>query len=282
MCSELIPGDGVKLVSWFSKRTSGAPRSGPRSTRKAVYNADGVCVFGKNTEFLREPRFVEAYGRGMDSGHKIGRERGSKTDIHIEWRIHVLCWAAYHATKLPGDFVECGVNTGICSLAVAHYIDLNSTGKRFYLFDTFSGIPKEQISDRERELNREKENALYYEECYETACQNFAPFPNAHLIRGRVPDTLSNVQIDRVCYLHLDMNIVAPEIAAIHHFWEKLVPGGQVILDDYGWLGYVPQKEAMDQFAASVACKILTLPTGQGLLLKPPAGSTPTVGTAAG
>ena len=27
----------------------------------------------------------------------------------------------------------------------------------------------------------------------------------------------------------------------------------------------------MDEFAASKGCKILTLPTGQGLLLKPPA-----------
>ena len=44
-----------------------------------------------------------------------------------------------------------------------------------------------------------------------------------------------------------------------------------MILDDYGWLGYVPQKEAMDEFAATVGGRILTLPTGQGLLLKPPA-----------
>lgn len=49
-----------------------------------------------------------------------------------------------------------------------------------------------------------------------------------------------------------------------------LVAEALVILDDYGWVGYAPQKEAMDEFAVSVDCKILTLPTGQGLLLKPP------------
>jgi hypothetical protein len=34
-------------------------------------------------------------------------------------------------------------------------------------------------------------------------------------------------------------------------------------------LGYAPQKEAMDEFADGKGVKILTLPTGQGLLLKP-------------
>lgn len=239
-------------------------------TPQPTYAADDLIVCQKNTEFLREPKFAKAYARGMDSGHKIGRERGSTADIHIEWRVHVLCWAASHAAKLPGDFVECGVNTGIFSLAVAEYIDFNSTDKHFYLFDTFSGIPKEQITERERTLGREGENQNYYEECYQLAVQNFSPYPNAHLIRGAIPDTLADVQIDRVSYLSIDMNVVAPEIAAIRHFWEKLTPGAPVILDDYGWLGYVPQKEAMDEFAATVGCRILTLPTGQGLLLKPP------------
>ncbi len=71
-----------------------------------------------------------------------------------------------------------------------------------------------------------------------------------------------------VCYLSLDMNVVAPERAAIEFFWDKLVPGAPVILDDYGWLGYRPQKRALDEFAASRGVMILTLPTGQGLLLK--------------
>jgi hypothetical protein len=166
--------------------------------------------------------------------------------------------------------VECGVNTGIFSLAAAKYIDLNATGKRFYLFDTFAGIPEEQISERERALGRHLENERYYDnDCFETVRRNFAGYPHAILVRGRVPDTLATVEIDHVCYLSIDMNIAAPEIAAMEHFWEKLVAGAPVILDDYGWLGYAPQKEAIDEFADRKGVKILTLPTGQGLLLKP-------------
>lgn len=66
------------------------------------------------------------------------------------------------------------------------------------------------------------------------------------------------------------MNIAAPEIAALEFFWDKLTPGAPVILDDYGWAHYRPQKEAMDDFATRKGVQILTLPAGQGLLLKPP------------
>jgi O-methyltransferase len=234
------------------------------------YDADNLTVYGKSVDFLADPRFQRAYRRGMDSGHHVVRPRGSDEDLHIEWRIHVVLWAAGHALRLPGDFVECGVNTGITALPVCEYFDLEAAGKSFWLFDTFKGIPHEQISERERDLGREQENAAYFSECFELAQQNFAPYPHARLVRGRIPDSLATVPVDRVAYLSLDLNIAEPEVAALEFFWDKLVPGAPVVLDDYGWLGYRPQKDAMDAFAAERGIEILTLPTGQGLLLRPP------------
>jgi hypothetical protein len=84
-----------------------------------------------------------------------------------------------------------------------------------------------------------------------------------------VPDTLTSVDIPKVAYLSLDMNIVEPEIAAIEFFWDRMSPGAVVLLDDYGWIGMMPQKEAMDEFAASKGVTIMNSPTGQGILLKP-------------
>jgi hypothetical protein len=42
-----------------------------------------------------------------------------------------------------------------------------------------------------------------------------------------------------------------------------------VLLDDYAYYGYLSQKIAMDQFAEEKGIKITSLPTGQGLLVKP-------------
>lgn len=47
-----------------------------------------------------------------------------------------------------------------------------------------------------------------------------------------------------------------------------MVPGGLIVLDDYGWLGYRAQKEAEDAFFAERSYMVLELPTGQGLIVK--------------
>ena len=60
-----------------------------------------------------------------------------------------------------------------------------------------------------------------------------------------------------------------PEIAAAHFFWDKIVPGGVVILDDYGFKGHEEQKAAFNEFAKQKNVPILQLPTGQGIIFKP-------------
>lgn len=232
------------------------------------YDADGMKLWGKNPGFLESKAFQRAYQLGMNSGHKIARAAGSTDDIHIEWRVHIACWAASHATLLEGDLVECGVNTGILSLAICDYINFNATNKHFYLFDTYEGIPESQMTEKEKAV-RIDENKKMYESCYEVTKRNFSPFPNARLVRGMVPDTLTTVPINKVAYLSLDMNIAAPEIAAIEYFWPRLSSGAIVLLDDYGFANYPEQHEAMNRYAAKVNVPIATLPTGQGLIIKP-------------
>ncbi|MGE0338853.1 MAG: TylF/MycF/NovP-related O-methyltransferase [Xanthobacteraceae bacterium] len=232
------------------------------------YEGDALALWNKNLDFLTDPKFVSAYRRGMDSGHTIGRPMGSKKDIHIEYRVYICCWAAAHAAKLPGNFAECGTNTGIMSLAICEYIDFNATGKDFFLFDTYNGIPESALSERDRAANRISHNKMYFD-CYEVAKKNFSPFPKAHLVRGVVPESFHQVDTGPISYLCLDMNIAKPERAAIEHFWPKMVTGGIVILDDYGWNGYKDQKETIDEFATLAGVKVLTLPTGQGMMIKP-------------
>jgi len=232
-----------------------------------AYGCDGMKLYGKSLDFLTDPRFVAAYAAGMNTGHHICREKGSDADIHNEYRVYMCCWAATHASRLRGDFVECGVNTGITSVAVCTFIDFNETRKQFYLFDTYQGIPLEQAGDLERAA-RTEENALFYEECFDLARRNFASWPGCVLVRGRIPETLTKHDIKEIAYLHLDMNIAAPEIAAIEHFWPRLVAGGIVMLDDYGFEQYRPQKTAMDAWARNNGVLVATLPTGQGMMLK--------------
>jgi O-methyltransferase len=227
-----------------------------------TFNADGLATV-HNADFLADPVFREACRLGMNTGHRF------PGDLHIEWRIYVCCWAAQHGKQLRGDFVECGVNTGIYSRAAMHYIDYaQMVDRRFYLLDTYRGIPLERLSAAERAEGIEGHNSFYFD-CYDMACATFAPFRNARVIRGLVPDTLAQIDSEEICYASIDMNNVAPEIAAGEFLWPRLVSGAIVVLDDYGWRPHINQKKAWDAFADRRGLKVLALPTGQGLLIKP-------------
>jgi len=54
--------------------------------------------------------------------------------------------AADKASRLKGDFIECGVNRGGYSRAVMHFVDFPRLGKTFYLLDTFHGLEDKLIS----------------------------------------------------------------------------------------------------------------------------------------
>lgn len=209
-------------------------------------------------------RFREAYAAGTHSGHRICPPE----QLHIEWRVYVCCWAAAHATRLPGDFAECGVSTGITSLAVCRYVGFENLPKTFWLFDTFAGIPEAQAEARELGLARSK-NERHYFDSLELVKRNFSAYPNVRLVPGTVPESLAAPQLRQLAYLHIDMNIAYPEVQASRRLWERLSPGGVVVYDDYASLAHKPQKQALDAFAAEKGVEILTLPTGQGLLLHP-------------
>lgn len=211
-----------------------------------------------NADFIQEPRFKQAY--------EAGRQTGSWTFGDLHWRAYIICWAADYASRLPGDFVECGVNRGGYALAVINYVHFDQLPKTFYLLDTYEGLVERLISPEERAHGV---RAGEYEACYDAVVRTFSPYSNVRIIKGIVPDTLPQVQTDQVCFLSIDMNTRDPEIATAEYFWDKLVRGAIMILDDYGWRKHLEQKRAFDEFARERGVQVLALPTGQGLIFKP-------------
>jgi SAM-dependent methyltransferase len=229
-----------------------------------VYDQDGLRSI-HNHEFMDDPSFRKAYQRGVGAAGE---------DYRWHWRVHVGLWVAACASKLKGDFVECGVNRGFLSSAIMDYLDWDSLGKHFYLLDTFRGLDERFVSAEDKvsgavEKNRKSLATGFYVQGIDEVRANFSEWKNVSLIEGTIPETLPQVRANKIAYLHLDMNCSPPEVAAARFFWERLVPGAFVLLDDYAYHGYVSQKAAMDSFAREKGINILSLPTGQGLSVKP-------------
>jgi hypothetical protein len=206
---------------------------------------------------MKDERFITCYNSAVDAGLAICDK--------IHWRVHTLCWAALRGKELEGDFIECGVNRGFCSKVVMDYVGFKQLPKTFFLMDTYEGLSAKYSTEYELKANKWNK----YEPCYEEVKNTFKDYTNVKIIRGTIPDTLQEVTSEKIAYLSLDMNSVIPEIAAAEYFWNKLVPGAAIVLDDYGFVGLEEQKYAFNEFAKRKGIPILCLPTGQGLIIKP-------------
>lgn len=226
-----------------------------------AYSQDGLKSV-HNHDFMTDPDFVRAYARGVEAA----------ADYRWHWRVHVGLWAAATAVKVEGDFVECGVGHGFLSSAIMEYLDWNSLDRRFFLLDTFAGLDERSIPDAERTRAMAMSKALLESGVYASDSaavrEHFARWERVEVIEGAIPATLSQITADRIAYLHIDMNCSPPEVAALETLWPRVSPGGVVLLDDYGYKGFESQKGPMDRLAKTLGARILSLPTGQGLLIR--------------
>ncbi|MBF0585044.1 MAG: class I SAM-dependent methyltransferase [Magnetococcales bacterium] len=238
---------------------------------KPTYFQDGLATV-HNCDFRNDPRYIKSFQEGF----KLG---GWGSGVAV-WRIHVALWAASVASRLEGDFVECGVHFGGVSRAVMEFINFSKLNKHFFLLDTYEGKALDDLTDAEKQqMNSVLDEGLTdsqkyfltgrYPSSYDRVVKTFEPFGDkVHVIRGTVPHTLDQVTSDKVAYLAVDMNCAAPEVAALEFFWPKLIKGGIVVLDDHGWPNCEGQTNAHAAFAKRYNTCVLPLPTGQGLLIK--------------
>jgi len=208
--------------------------------------SDNLFTFGRNLGFLSDKKFVDAAEKTLD-GH---------VERSIVWRTHILTWAAHTCLKLPGDFVECGCYLGKTAEAISEYIRLDDTDKSFYIYDIFNNPPNTHGM------------AEHSEALYDQVKKRLKPYKNLIVTKGIVPEILHEVSPESISFMHIDMNSAPAELGALEILFDRVVKGGIIIFDDYGWSAYRAQKEAEDQFMEKKGYEIVELPTGQGMMIK--------------
>ena len=209
--------------------------------------SDNLLAWSRNLGFLDDTAFMAAFDRHAQTPP----ERG------IVWRTHVYTWCVQQALRRPGDLVECGCYKGTTVRIACDAVNIAQHKKRFYLYDLFEhrpGMPHHAMPEHGPHL-------------YEQVKARFADLPQVKVIRGQVPEVLATQAPRKVAFLHLDMNQAQAETGALAFFWDRMSPGGFILLDDYGWQLYRDQKLAADRFFAPLGVSVMELPTGQGLVM---------------
>ena len=212
------------------------------------FAGDNLIVWCRNLSFLDDQALMQSVGKNSETA----------IERAIIWRTAVLVWAARNALRREGEFVECGTYKGTTARELCDAIDIKSTGKTFWLYDVFDW------SDQDKHHYLDGLDANLHAK----VIRRFADLPCVKIVKGYVPDSFKQGTPSKISLLHLDMNNAPAEIGALEALWDRVVSGGMVVLDDYGWVQYKPQKTAEDEFFARRGYAVLELPTGQGIVLK--------------
>lgn len=162
--------------------------------------------------------------------------------------------------RITGDFVECGVWKGGSSMLMAcTLLEHGVSDREFYLYDTFAGMsePTEKDVNVKGTVAKAKWAALSsgnintwdYASLSEVRQNVFStgyPANNIHFIEGKVEDTIPRTIPDKIALLRLDTDWYESTLHELEYLFPRLVPGGVLIIDDYGhWQG---ARQAVDEY----------------------------------
>lgn len=177
-------------------------------------------------------------------------------------RCYVLHEFALRAVRLGGDVAEAGVYWGGTAQLLAE--TLRGSEATLHLFDSFAGMP--DWADAVRDWHRPGELAT----SEAVVRRRLDAYERVAFHVGFVPETFAEMDPDtRFGFVHLDMDIYGSTLAGCEWFWPRIVPGGAMVLDDYGfWPHRDAARAATDEYFADKAERVIALPTGQGLIIK--------------
>jgi hypothetical protein len=180
-------------------------------------------------------------------------------------KLYSLIGAVRHLSrrKVEGDIVECGVWRGGSMHAVARALAAEGdTDRDLYLFDTFEGMTAPTENDvttggrtAQSLLDKAEKSALVWavatiEDVRDGLSKVPYPQDRIHLVKGPVEETIPAGAPERIALLRLDTDWYESTRHELEHLYERLVPDGVLIIDDYeSWQG---SKKATDEFFATL------------------------------
>jgi O-methyltransferase len=140
---------------------------------------------------------------------------------------------------VPGDLIETGAWRGgatiyMRAILAAHEV----TDRRVWVADSFQGLPKPDAERYPHDAGDQHHTRDELAVSEEQVRENFRIYglldDQVRFLAGWFADTLVNAPIDKLAVLRLDGDMYGSTMVALENLYDKVTPGGFVIVDDYG------------------------------------------------
>ncbi|WP_417727300.1 TylF/MycF/NovP-related O-methyltransferase [Roseovarius sp.] len=224
---------------------------------KRLAERQGFEVYKKQMIWQTDPEFVEARDKA-----KLRGIQGIPND-----RSYTLLALARLVREIEGNFAECGSRYGKSSLFLLSGAGPQSA-KRLHVFDSFEGLSDPGQDDIQTSGKSEwsKGDLAVPEDIVRRNLSEFGDRVVLH--KGWIPERFGDVEDEEFSLVHIDVDLYEPTLAAVAFFYPKVKPGGVILCDDYGSADCPGAKKAIDEFFSDKPEKILSMTSGQSLVIK--------------
>jgi hypothetical protein len=189
--------------------------------------------------------------------------------------------------EIEGAIVECGTwRGGQAMIAALTLLQVGDKTRDIYLFDTFEGMPAPSDRDFQLEDGMHARETLDLSVGDRTSSENMwcvaderdvragmestnYPVERIHIVPGLVEDTIPDHAPTEIALLRLDTDWYESTRHELEHLWDRVVPNGVVIIDDYDW--WAGSRCAVDEFFAARGVWPMLFRPGLGRALIKPA-----------
>ncbi len=148
------------------------------------------------------------------------------------------CLDQVRTREIPGDLVECGVWRGGACIFMAGYVREHAQeDRRILVADSFDGLP---VSSAPADANLKLDKSVFPELAVslDEVRANFATYglldDRVVFLKGWFSETLASAPTERIALLRLDGDLYESTMDALQALYDRVVPGGIVIVDDWG------------------------------------------------
>ena len=211
------------------------------------------------------------YGLKLDGTPEYGRRE----------RFYSMVQFYCSTSDLSGETAEAGCLFGLSSFLMCGYERLKNPqfkGNGHHLFDSFVDLSKPSPEDLTGSLSNPILSAVVerYAEGVPDETRHFlertqntlVEFPEIEYHKGWIPDIFRDHDERTYRFVHIDVDLFAPTFDSLAYFYPRLVTGGVIVVDDYGFVNWPGVKKAADRFCRSNKIPIIPLITGNAVIVK--------------
>lgn len=226
----------------------------------------GRQVYNRRLLWLVDRSWMAPYAKYLEVD-RVGRHPATR----ILDRRFTLINLAKSVRRLRGSTAECGVFRGVSSAMICKALEgAYQEGENHYGFDSFAGLPEPTGRDHEAPKVHVWEAGDLSASLEETR-KSLTDFPQCRLIQGWIPACFAGLENTRFRLVHIDVDLDVPTQDCLKFFYPRMVDGGILVFDDYGFASCPGARKAIDEFFQSRPEPVYELASGQAFAVKAPA-----------